>query len=193
MIRARDGSFYGTTEFGGSNYSGAVGTGDGLVFRLTLPMFLSNPFTEVGATASAPYGANISTNAVHPTGDALTFAKVSGPAWLSVATNGVLSGTPAVPDIGTNIFTVSLSETNGWAGTATMIIPVVPAPLLASLGLSQNTNVVLSWTGGQPPYVIQTAAELVNPIWQNLGSPTTNTSLLVTPSNAASFYRIQGR
>ncbi len=193
LIRARDGSFYGTTEFGGTNYSGAVGTGDGLVFRLTLPMFLSNPFTEVVAIASAPYGANLSTNAVHPTGDVLTFAKVSGPAWLSVAANGVLSGTPAVPDIGTNTFTVSLSETNGWYSTATMIIIVVPAPLLASLGLSQNTNVVLSWTGGQPPYVIQTAAELVNPTWQNLGSPTTNTSILVTPSNAASFYRIQGR
>ena len=192
LIQARDGSFYGTTEFGGSDYSGVAGTGDGLVFRLTLPMFLSNPFTEVVATASGPYGANLSTNAIHPAGDALTFAKVSGPAWLTVAPDGTLSGTPPVPDIGTNTFTVSLSETNGWVSTATMIIPVIP-PLLASLSLSQSTNVVLTWTGGQPPYVIQTAAELVHPTWQNLGSPTTNTSLLVTPSKAALFYRIQGK
>lgn len=64
LIQARNDSFYGTTEFGGSNYSGAAGTGDGLVFRLTLPMFLRNPFTEVVATASAPYAAILFTNAI---------------------------------------------------------------------------------------------------------------------------------
>ena len=40
------------------------------------------------------------------TGDTLTYAKVSGNAWLNVATNGVLSGTPAQGDVGTNSFTV---------------------------------------------------------------------------------------
>ncbi len=193
LIQARDGSFYGTTEFGGSNYTGAAGTGDGVAFRLTLPLFLHNPSTEVVATAGAPYGANLSTNAIQPAGDALTFAKVSGPAWLSVAADGALSGTPGSSEIGTNTFAVSLSATNGWTSTATMIIPVVPAPLLAAVSLSQSTNVVLTWTGGQPPFVIQTAADLANPTWQSLGFPTTNTSLLVTASNAASFYRIQGK
>jgi uncharacterized repeat protein (TIGR03803 family) len=193
LIRARDGSFYGTTEFGGTNYSGAVGTGDGLVFRLTLPMFLRNPFTEVVAIASAPYGANLSTNAIHPTGDALTFAKVSGPAWLSVAADGTLSGTPALADIGANVFTVSLADTNGWSSSATMTITVVPAPLLASLSVSQGTNLVLIWSGGQPPYQVQTANDLLNPAWQAIGGPMTNTTLRLAPTNAAAFYRIQGQ
>ena len=133
LIQARDGSFYGTAEFGRTGYNGASGSGDGFVFRLTLPLFLSNPFTQASATATAPYSASLSTNAVTPAGDVLTFAKVSGPAWLSVATDGTLSGTPAVADIGANVFTVSLADTNGWSSTATMSITVVPLPLHLAL------------------------------------------------------------
>jgi hypothetical protein len=133
----------------------------------------------------------IQASAVTPTGDVLTFAKVSGPAWLSVATDGTLSGTPAVVDIGVNVFTVSLADTNGWSSTATMTITVVPLPLI-SLS-TQGTNMVLNWSGGQPPYSVQMATNLATPAWQTIAGPMTNTTLLVTPSKAAAFYRIQGQ
>ena len=81
----------------------------------------ANPFTQASGTATAPYSASLFTNAVTPTGDMLSFAKVSGPAWLSVATDGTLSGTPAVADIGANVFVVSLADTNGWASSASMV------------------------------------------------------------------------
>src|ERR1019366_3206474 len=191
LIQARDGSFYGTAEFGRTGYNGASGSGDGLVFRLILPLFLSNPFTQASGTATAPYSGSLSTNAVTPAGDVLTFAKVSGPAWLSVATDGTLSGTPAVADIGVNVFAVSLADTNGWSSTATMTITVAPLP---SISLStQGTNIVLNWSGGQPPYSVQWATNLASPAWQTIAGPMTNTTLLVTPSNAAAFYRIQGK
>src|SRR5262249_23737928 len=51
LIQARDGHFYGTTEFGGTGYNGGPTTGNGLVFRLTLPMFVANPLTQALATA----------------------------------------------------------------------------------------------------------------------------------------------
>jgi uncharacterized repeat protein (TIGR03803 family) len=192
LIQARDGSFYGTAEFGRTGYyNGASGSGDGLVFRLTLPLFLSNPFTQASGTATAPYSASLSTNAVTPAGDVLTFAKVSGPAWLSVASDGTLSGIPAVGDIGANVFTVSLADTNGWSSTATMTITVLPLP---SISLStQGTNIVLSWSGGQPPYSVQMATNLATPAWQTIAGPMNNTTLLMTPFNAAAFYRIQGQ
>ena len=189
LIQARDGSFYGTAEFGRTGYNGASGSGDGFVFQLTLPMFLSNPLTQASGTATAPYSGALSTNAVTPAGDVLTFAKVSGPAWLSVATDGTLSGTPALADIGANMFRISLADTNGWSSTATMSIIVVPLP---SISLStQGTNIVLNWSGGQPPYSVQMATDLATPVWQTIAGPTTNTTLLVAPSNAAAFYRIQ--
>jgi hypothetical protein len=121
----------------------------------------------------------------------LTFAKVSGPAWLSVAGSGALSGTPGFPDVGTNLFTVSLADTNGWSSTATMSITVLPLPLI-SLS-TQGTNIVLNWSGGQPPYSVQMATNLTSPAWQTILGPMTNTTLLVTPSNAAAFYRIQAQ
>jgi len=188
LIQARDGTLYGTVEFGRNEYNGASGSGDGFVFRLTLPLFLSNSFTQTVATAGVPYSASLAANAVVPTGDVLTFAKVSGPAWLSVATDGTLSGTPAVADIGANVFVVSLADTNGWASTATMSITVMPA-LSVSLS-AQGSNVVLNWSGGQPPYWVQMATDLAGAAWQSIAGPMTNTTLLVTPSNAASFYRV---
>ena len=84
VIQARDGSFCGTTEYGGTSYNGASGTGDGLVFRLVLPMFLSNPFTQAVATVSVPYVASLTANSIRPPGDTVLFAKLSGPAWLNV-------------------------------------------------------------------------------------------------------------
>ena len=191
LIQARDGSFYGTAEFGHTGFNGYSGTGDGLIFRLTLPLFPSNPFTQASAMATAPYSASLSTNAVTPAGDVLTFAKVSGPAWLNVGTDGTLSGTPAVGDIGVNVFTVSLADTNGWSSTATMSISVVPG---LSISLSaQGSNTILNWSGGQAPYWVQMASDLASPAWQTIAGPMTNTTLLVTPSNAAAFYRIQGQ
>jgi hypothetical protein len=193
LIQARDGSLYGTAEFGGSQYEGAPQTGDGLVFRLTLPLFLVNPLTQAVATVGVPYAAALSTNAVQPAGDALTFAKVTGPAWLTVAPDGTLSGTPAASDVGPNSFTVSLADTNGWFSAATLNIMVAPSPLImVGLGL-QGTNLLLNSDGGQPPYQVQIATNLVNPAWQDFGGPMTNTTLLLAPTNAAAFYRIQGQ
>jgi hypothetical protein len=40
----------------------------------------------------------------------LTFAKVSGPTWLSVAADGALSGTPLSSHLGDNSFVVSVSD-----------------------------------------------------------------------------------
>ena len=56
-------------------------------------------------------------------GASLTFAKVSGPAWLSVASNGDLSGTPTSGDTGLNSFTVQVDATRG-SDTATLEITV---------------------------------------------------------------------
>ena len=68
LTQVRDGSFCGTAEYGGPNYNGASGTGDGLIFRLVLPMFTSNPFTQAVATVSAPYSAFLAANSIRPGG-----------------------------------------------------------------------------------------------------------------------------
>jgi hypothetical protein len=62
---------------------------------------------------------------------------------------------------------------------------------LPSLSLStQGTNMVLNWSGGQPPYSVQMATDLAGAAWQTIAGPMTNTTLLVTPTNTAAFYRV---
>jgi hypothetical protein len=182
LIQGADGFLYGTTQNGGTN-------GWGAIFRLVLPVFLANPFTQASVTATAPYSASLSSDAATPAGDLLTFAKVSGPAWLTVAPNGALSGTPGLSNVGTNLFTVSLSDTNGWSSTATMSITVVPLPLISIS--TQGTNIVLNWTGGQPPYAVQMANNLASPAWQTIAGPMTINTWLVTPTDMGAFFRIQ--
>jgi uncharacterized repeat protein (TIGR03803 family) len=193
VTQARDGSFCGTAECGGPNYNGASFTGDGLVFRLVLPMFRSNPFTQSVATASAPYSADLLLNSIQPAGDTVLYSKLSGPAWLNVASDGTLSGTPGVPDIGTNTFTVSLSDNNGWSCAATMYITVVPSPFITAAIMPQGRNLWLTWSGRTPPYQVQTSSGVLSPVWVNLGGPVSTNRMLLAPSTAAAYYRIQGQ
>src|SRR5262249_13686183 len=92
------------------------------------PTFSAAAYTLAGANAGANYLASIGANAGDLNGDPLTFAKVSGPAWLNVAVNGALFGTPANSDANTNTFVVSVRDSGGASNTATLFIYVNGAP-----------------------------------------------------------------
>ncbi len=101
------------------------------------PAFTSNPVVKPAAAEDAAYtGSTLASSAIDPDyGDTLTFTKVSGPAWLSVATNGALSGTPANADVGTNSFTVRVADNGGLNVTTTLNIDVAntnDAPVFTS-------------------------------------------------------------
>jgi len=74
------------------------------------PKFVSDPFTGSRTTESAPYQESLAGMATDANGGTLAFAKVSGPSWLSVATDGALTGTPSSSDVGLNSFEVSVSD-----------------------------------------------------------------------------------
>jgi len=157
------------------------------------PAFLSNPFTVASAGAGQSYSATLSTNATDPNGDAITFGKVGGPAWLSVAGNGSLSGTPLSPDAGTNAFSVRVTDPGGLFSTATMNLVVLPAPPIVVSAVLQGNNLLLNWTGGIAPYQVQISSNLLTTDWQNLGAPLTDSALSVSRSNSAAFFRLYGQ
>ena len=192
ITQTPDGSFCGTAAYGGVNYNGVASTGDGLIFRLELPMFLSNPFTQAVAAADSPYSASLTTNALRPPADSVLFSKLSGPAWLAVGADGTLSGTPAVSDIGANTFGVSLFDTNGWSCTATMFITVTPSPYIKAAIVRTAGTVWLTWSGRTAPYQVQTATNLQSPVWVNLGGPVNTNFLLLTPTSPA-YYRVESQ
>jgi hypothetical protein len=158
------------------------------------PIFINNPFTEQTATAGKLYAADMATNASDPNfGDVLTFSGVSGPAWLNVAPNGSLTGTPLSTNLGTNIFIVNVADYEGLSTNATMYINVLPGlPIKAQL-IPQGSNLMLTWTGGIGPYQVNITTNLNSGVWRTLKGPMSETNMLLVPSNANAYYQIRGR
>ncbi len=89
------------------------------------PVFTNDPMTGSGATEDAAYSASLAGTASDiDVGDTLTYSKVSGPAWLSVAANGTLSGTPGNGDVGLNQFTVRVTDAASLSDDAVLKITV---------------------------------------------------------------------
>ncbi|MEJ2619411.1 MAG: putative Ig domain-containing protein [Candidatus Thiodiazotropha sp.] len=74
------------------------------------PVFLEDPILKPAARQEISYSDSIANDVTDNNGDTLTFSKISGPGWLSVASDGSLSGTPGVSDIGANSFVVEVSD-----------------------------------------------------------------------------------
>lgn len=172
----------------------AVGTMSITVNSPTPPFFLTNPFSEASVQAGSTYAATMATNASDPNiGAVPSFAKVGGPAWLNVAANGGLSGTPLSTNVGNNSFIVSVTDGTGLSSFAFMSINVTAAAPLVLQITPQGTNLMLSWTGGVAPYQVMVASQLTQSGWQSLGSPTTATNMIVKPSSAGAFYQVHGQ
>jgi len=96
---------------------------DGASFNVA-PVFTADPFIADHANEGIAYSNTIAGSATDANGDVLTYAKVSGPAWLAVASDGTLSGTPGNGDLGANSFTVSASDGKASPVEATLNITV---------------------------------------------------------------------
>ena len=158
------------------------------------PAFTSHPLTKPATTAGQPYATSIAANAADPDpDDTITFAKVNGPAWLSVAPNGALSGIPLSADAGTNSFAVRVADPDNYFDETLLNIVVNPAPPIHSTLSRQGTGLWLAWTGGIAPFQVQTKTNLLDSAWQNLGGSVDSNSLPVTPAKPVEFFRVQGQ
>jgi len=103
------------------------------------PYFISDPVNETDATVGMPYNSTLADDAEDPdSSETLTFAKISGPDWLTVASDGGLSGTPVEADEGLNQFTVQVEDESGDADTATLNI-AVNAAFVEDYAVSETT------------------------------------------------------
>lgn len=91
------------------------------------PVFDADPLVMADAAVESPYTDTLADHLTDADGDPVVFAKLSGPAWLNVAQNGTLSGTPAESDIGLSSFTVSASDGIAPPVEATMNLTVLAA------------------------------------------------------------------
>jgi fibronectin type 3 domain-containing protein len=99
--------------------------------KLTVSVGQTYPTVSLAADAS---------DVDSPYGDTFTFSKVSGPAWLIVASDGTLSGVPTATDGGVNTFTVRVTDISGASSNVTLTITVLPASLRSHYDFESNAN-----------------------------------------------------
>jgi hypothetical protein len=105
------------------------------------PFFTTTPILVPAALENAAYaGESLAPRADDPNladGDTLTFMKISGPSWLSIATDGALSGTPSTADLGLNVFSVRVTDAAGLMTDGTLQIPVAGPSTYSNWQLSE--------------------------------------------------------
>ena len=109
-------------------WQGYGSVGETTVSSNHAPVWTVNPIVNADANIGAAYNADLGALATDEVNDVVTFSMVSGPAWLSVFSDGILSGTPQVGSAGTNNFTVRVTDSSGAYNDATLMI-LVNTPL----------------------------------------------------------------
>ena len=96
------------------------------------PIFINNPMVVGSAKEGIPYVGQTLVGQVTnvKVGDTVKYSKISGPSWLAVASNGVLSGTPPLGSKGLNTFVVRATNSENLNTGATLKISVTGMPLL---------------------------------------------------------------
>ena len=143
LIVSTSGALSGTPgvgDVGENSWSVSVTDSSGLFTTTTLnidvtsvnnsPVWTSHSFAKPTGIVDIAYLSTLVGEATDPdVGDTLTYSKVTGPAWLTVASNGALSGTPALTDVGVNSWSVRVTDAGGLFDTATMQITISAPPL----------------------------------------------------------------
>jgi hypothetical protein len=150
-----------------------------------VPIWSSSTLTSADAIEASAYSGSVATNATDSdTGDRLTFMKVSGPTWLTVTTNGTLSGTPHNSNVGTNTFVVRAMDLYGAAADATLNITVInindaPAADNQSVTVDGDADASLVLTGTDTDSAKLTYSILANPTHGTLSGLNTNSGAVI--------------
>jgi hypothetical protein len=158
------------------------------------PTFTADPMIKAAATEDAAYtGQTLSGSATDANGGTLTYSKVTGPAWLSVASNGDLSGTPANTDVGVQLAVVRVTDSSGATDDANLWITVnnvndVPVwssssltKLTVSVGQSYLTASLAADASDVDAETTLTFSKVSGPSWLTVAS---NGMLVGTPGAA---------
>ena len=74
------------------------------------PVWSNTTFTLANVEQDTNYMLNLSAKVSDVENYAITFAKISGPEWLTVSSAGIISGTPSAVDVGDNEWVISATD-----------------------------------------------------------------------------------
>jgi hypothetical protein len=114
----------------------------------------------------------------------------SGPTNAAFANAAQTNTTATFPLAGT--YTLMLSASNGLHTTAYDAVVINVGNGIRATIQRTGTNATLRWTGGTPPYAVESAARVPTNSWTTVTNVTTNTAS-VPISAAAAYYRIRSQ
>lgn len=128
------------------------------------PQFVASPSVG-GAMIDLPFASDLVPQ-IASGGGAITFAKISGPAWLAVAADGSMFGVPRLQDAGQGELQVSATAAGGAMTTAAIPITVGAPDLVArhafngsAVATAGGANATLS---GGPTYAAGQSGQAIN-------------------------------
>lgn len=74
------------------------------------PVWASNPLVEASASQLSFYSSSLADDVTDADGNSLVFSLQGGPAWLSLSSNGDITGTPSNNDTGLHVFSVNVTD-----------------------------------------------------------------------------------
>jgi len=160
------------------------------------PQFNADPLNQPAATVGTPYLGSLASDVTDTNAnEVLTFVKVSGPAWLTVAADGALSGAPAAVDAGTNNFVVRVTDTTGFTDNATVRIVVLNSELPTLTATVNNGNLTVAWPAAYQGWRLLAMTNSVAVGWSNnwfTWPGSTNVTAVSVPLQAAptAFFRL---
>jgi WD40 repeat protein len=106
------------------------------------------------------------------------------------AATGALVG--SYPDTGAQVFDVARNGRYFAYGRDDWGVALAWMPLVVNEPGTTTNQTTLNWQGGSGRYQVQQSKNVTSGPWQDLGAPTTNASLSVTPADPIVFYRVLG-
>ena len=144
------------------------------------PRFVAATLTKAAATVAIPYVATLVGDATDAdVGDSLTFLKVSGPSWLSLAADGTLGGTAQAADIGENTFTFRATDPRGAFAETSVTIQVNGVRPHFSLRMDETSGgtTIDDSGGGRDATLVNGAPRTVGRLGRAIGFDGTNDHL----------------
>jgi autotransporter-associated beta strand protein len=107
----------------------------------TPPQFSSSTFTRGPVSRGVPFSGTVAGTATDvDAGDTITYSKANGPAWLQVAADGILSGTPTSADFSPQEFVITATDSKGATAFAFLTISMAESYWRGDLNNSWNAN-----------------------------------------------------
>lgn len=166
----------GTTYYWSVDVSDGSQTTYGPVWSLYVsgpPVFSEEPIDASVAAIGQVYTWSLVDYVSDPDGDSLTYVLVSGPEWLSISPDGILTGTPSSEDVGTYSVTVQVSDEADGYDMVTFTIEVAGPPAWATwngAGVDNRWDNLTNWQG------IQILPAMVSDVW--IGREVSNTPVI---------------